>query len=254
MPDIEVMIGGRGFMVSCQPGEEHFLRSAAAQLDVEAQPLVASMGRLPETKMLLMAGLMLADRTAAQEEEMRELRAKLSMLEDRPEPEARRIEVPVIPPQVPLTFAELAARAEALAERIGEKATELQRSAGTGAGQSVQKKVPAKAGAVLLADDARAKAIRSVPGARVPTWRLCRTMTRKATFRKTLPSRKPIRMSLRPATCQGRQMTPPMARPGGRKNEKRICRSCGCFCHDPHCRYGSGRGAGQQFPDHPLPL
>lgn len=154
MPDIEVMIGGRGFMVSCQPGEEHFLRSAAAQLDVEAQPLVASMGRLPETKMLLMAGLMLADRTAAQEEEMRELRAKLSMLEDRPEPEARRIEVPVIPPQVPLTFAELAARAEALAERIGEKATELQRGAGTGAGQSALKKVPAKAGAVLLADDA----------------------------------------------------------------------------------------------------
>ncbi|MBJ2152964.1 cell division protein ZapA [Paracoccus sp. IB05] len=154
MPDIEVMIGGRGFMVSCQPGEEHFLRSAAAQLDVEAQPLVASMGRLPETKMLLMAGLMLADRTAAQEEEMRELRAKLSMLEDRPEPEARRIEVPVIPPQVPLTFAELAARAEALAERIGEKATELQRSAGTGAGQSAQNTAPAKAGAVMLADDA----------------------------------------------------------------------------------------------------
>ncbi len=122
MPEIEVSIGGRNFMVSCQPGEEHLLRSAAAQLDVEAQPLLASMGRLPEGKMLLMAGLMLADRTAAQEDEMRELRAKLSALEDRPEPEARRIEVPVIPPQVPLTFAELAARAEALAERIGEKA------------------------------------------------------------------------------------------------------------------------------------
>lgn len=126
MPDIEVMIGGRSFLVSCQPGEEHFLRSAAAQLDVEAQPLVAAMGRLPETKLLLMAGLMLADRTSAQEDEMRELRARLSTLEDRPEPEARRVEVPVIPPQVPLTFAELAARAEALAERISEKAAAVQ--------------------------------------------------------------------------------------------------------------------------------
>ncbi|MCL4065037.1 cell division protein ZapA [Pseudomonas sp. GX19020] len=155
MPDIEVMIGGRGFMVSCQPGEEHFLRSAAAQLDVEAQPLVASMGRLPETKMLLMAGLMLADRTAAQEEEMRELRAKLSMLEDRPEPEAKRIEVPVIPPQVPLTFAELAARAEALAERVGEKATETQRSAVADSGQGTLKKAPAKSGAILQAEDAK---------------------------------------------------------------------------------------------------
>ena len=36
MPDLEVMIGGKGFQVSCQPGEEHFLRSAAAMLDAEA--------------------------------------------------------------------------------------------------------------------------------------------------------------------------------------------------------------------------
>ncbi len=132
MPDIEVMIGGRNFLVSCQPGEEHFLRSAAAQLDVEAQPLIATMGRLPEAKMLLMAGLMLADRTAAQEDEMRALRARLSELEDRPEPEAKRIEVPVIPPQVPQTFAELAARIEAMAERIDEKVAAMQRDAGAG--------------------------------------------------------------------------------------------------------------------------
>ena len=127
MPDIEVSIGGRNFLVSCQPGEEHFLRSAAAQLDIEAQPVIASMGRLPEVKMLLMAGLMLADRAAAQEDEMRELRARLSALEDRPEPEPKRVEVAVIPPQVPQTFAELAARIESVAERIGEKVARLER-------------------------------------------------------------------------------------------------------------------------------
>ncbi len=132
MPDIEVAIGGRSFIVSCQPGEEHFLRSAASYLDAEAQPLIASMGRLPEVKMLLMAGLMLADRAAAQEDEMRQLRERIAALEDRPEPEAKRIEVPVIPPQVPQTLAELAARVDALADRIGEKADEITRSAGSG--------------------------------------------------------------------------------------------------------------------------
>lgn len=117
MPELTVTIGGRAFPVACQDGEEHFLRSAAAMLDAEAQPLVAQMGRLPEAKMLLMAGLMLADKTAAVEDEIRTLKARLAELEARPE---TRVEVPVIPPQVTETLAEIAARAEALAQRLDE--------------------------------------------------------------------------------------------------------------------------------------
>lgn len=117
MPELTVTIGGRAFPVACQDGEEHFLRSAAAMLDAEAQPLVAHMGRLPEAKMLLMAGLMLADKTAAVEDEIRTLKARLAELEARPE---TRVEVPVIPPQVTETLAEIAARAEALAQRLDE--------------------------------------------------------------------------------------------------------------------------------------
>lgn len=121
MPDLEITVGGRPFLVSCQPGEEHFLRAAAAMLDAEAQPLITAMGRLPEAKMLLMAGLMLADRTAAVEDELRQLKARLAELESRPAPEPVRIEVPVIPPQVAETMAEIAARAEALAARMEER-------------------------------------------------------------------------------------------------------------------------------------
>jgi cell division protein ZapA len=121
MPDLEINVGGRPFLVSCQPGEEHFLRAAAAMLDAEAQPLIASMGRLPEAKMLLMAGLMLADRTAAVEDEIRQLKARLAEIEARPQPVARQVEVPVIPPQISETLAEIAARAEALAAKVEEK-------------------------------------------------------------------------------------------------------------------------------------
>ena len=123
MPDLDITIGGRGFSVSCQPGEEHFLRAAAAMLDSEAQPLVASMGRLPEARLLLMSGLMLADRTAAVEDENRQLKARLAEMDSRPLPEPTRVEVPVIPPQVTETLAEIAARAEALAARIEERAS-----------------------------------------------------------------------------------------------------------------------------------
>lgn len=119
MPDLDVTIGGRSFQVSCQPGEEHFLRSAAGMLDAEATPIIAQMGRLPETKMLLMAGLMLADKTAAVEDELRSLRTRVAELEARP---AATRDVAVIPNQVSETLAEIAARAEALAARVEEKA------------------------------------------------------------------------------------------------------------------------------------
>jgi cell division protein ZapA len=122
MPDLEIFIGGRSFTVSCQPGEEHFLRSAAAVLDTEAQPLLAQMGRLPETRMLLMAGLMLADKSAALEDEMRKLKHRLTELEQRPTPEPTRVEVPVVPVSVMETLTELAARAEAMADRIEDRA------------------------------------------------------------------------------------------------------------------------------------
>lgn len=121
MPDLEIHIGGRSFTVSCQPGEEHFLRGAAAMLDTEAQPLVAQMGRLPEARMLLMAGLMLADKTAAVEDEIRQLRIKLTELESRPQPEREKVEVPVVPTGLRETLAEIAARAEAMAASVEER-------------------------------------------------------------------------------------------------------------------------------------
>lgn len=121
MPDLEITVGGRSFTVSCQPGEEHFLRGAAAMLDTEAAPLVAQMGRLPEARMLLMAGLMLADKTAAVEDEIRQLKLKLAELESRPVPEREKLEVPVIPPGLRETLAEIAAQAESLAASIEEK-------------------------------------------------------------------------------------------------------------------------------------
>jgi len=70
MPEVTIVIGGRNFEVACREGEEHFLASAAAMLDEEARTLQESIGRVPESRMLLMAGLMLADKTAALEEQV----------------------------------------------------------------------------------------------------------------------------------------------------------------------------------------
>ena len=129
MPEVQISIGDRPFTVACQDGEEHFLEAAAKLLDNEASTLMDQIGRLPEARMLLMAGLMLADKTAGSEDQMKSLEDKVAQqtawieeLQARPQPEPQRVEVAVIPDEVTNTLAELAARAEALADAAEEKA------------------------------------------------------------------------------------------------------------------------------------
>ena len=128
MPEVQISIGGRSFEVACQQGEEHFLKSAAKMLDDEAQVLASQIGRIPEPRMLLMAGLMLADKTSGLEDKLREAESKLAQinqeldsLRNQPAPEPEKIEVPVVPTEVTDALAELVARAESLATEVEEK-------------------------------------------------------------------------------------------------------------------------------------
>ena len=81
MPEVQISIGGRPFTVACQEGEEHFLESAASLLDNEAAQLMDQIGRLPESRMLLMAGLMLADKTAGTDDKVKSLEDKIAQQE-----------------------------------------------------------------------------------------------------------------------------------------------------------------------------
>ena len=128
MPEVTISIGGRQFEVACQEGEESYLHAAAKMLDDEAQVLSDQVGRMPEARMLLMAGLLLADKTASVEDQISEVRAELAEREAELEGlrnvvvEPERIEVPVIPQSVNDGLAKMAARAEALAQEIEDKA------------------------------------------------------------------------------------------------------------------------------------
>lgn len=127
MPQVEITIGGRNFEVACQEGEEQFLMTAAAMLDVEASSLSTQVGRMPESRMLLMAGLLLADRTAGLEDKVREAEGKLAQVQAQLESASsqgsvERVEVPVMPEGVVATMAQIAERAEALADEVEAKA------------------------------------------------------------------------------------------------------------------------------------
>lgn len=128
MPEQTIIIGHKEFKVACQPGEEVFLLAAAEMLDAEARTLLDQIGRVPAERMLLMSGLMLADRTAgvedklqAAEAELASLREEISRLHARPMPEPRHVEVPVVPQDLTDALTELAARAEAVADDLDQR-------------------------------------------------------------------------------------------------------------------------------------
>lgn len=134
MPELEILIGGRAFEVACQEGEEHYLQAAAEMLNVEAQTLVSQTGRIPEARMLLMSGLMLADRTAGVEDRLKILedevesyRAEIDRLKtalrrsETMKAEPERVEVPVIPAGLTEGMSLLADKAEKLADEVEAK-------------------------------------------------------------------------------------------------------------------------------------
>lgn len=61
MGQINVSIGGRSYQVACRDGEEDHLAGLAAQLDRKASELSGALGTMSEPRLLLMAGILIAD-------------------------------------------------------------------------------------------------------------------------------------------------------------------------------------------------
>jgi cell division protein ZapA len=128
MPDVTIKIGDRPFTVACPAGEESQLEAASSKLNAEAKVLITHSGRVPESQMLLLSGLMLADRAIALEEKLKAAEVEMSSLRQSIEnkaPEIRTVieEVKVIsvPEELLESLAELSARAEAAADDLEEK-------------------------------------------------------------------------------------------------------------------------------------
>ena len=128
MPEVTIKIGDRPFKVACPAGEENQLEAASAKLNVEAKVLIAHSGRVPESQMLLMSGLMLADRAIALEEKVKAAEIEMSSLRQSnknitPEIKAviKEVKVTAVPEELLESLAELSARAEAAADDLEQK-------------------------------------------------------------------------------------------------------------------------------------
>ena len=74
MPLVNVIINGRAYTVACDDGEEEHLRSLGQFLDKRVRELAGSVGsQASESRLLLMAGLIISD-------ELSEARAQVEAL------------------------------------------------------------------------------------------------------------------------------------------------------------------------------
>jgi cell division protein ZapA len=128
MPEVTIKIGDRPFKVACPAGEESQLEAASAKLNAEAKVLIAHSGRVPESQMLLMSGLMLADRAIALEEKVKAAEVEMSSLRQSNKnitPEIKtvikEVKVTAVPEELLESLAELSARAEAAADDLEQK-------------------------------------------------------------------------------------------------------------------------------------
>tara|TARA_B100001939_G_scaffold143213_1_gene123984 strand:+ start:150 stop:593 length:444 start_codon:yes stop_codon:yes gene_type:complete len=82
MTELEISIGGRIFSVACDNEEQEKVREAAALINEEADSIQSQLGRLPESKMLLLSALMIADRLVDVETESKVFKEKSEDLSD----------------------------------------------------------------------------------------------------------------------------------------------------------------------------
>lgn len=128
MPEVTIKIGQRPYTVNCPEGEEPQLQKARDALDAEASTLLAYAGRVPEAQMLLMSGLMLADRTLALQEQLKATEAALEQAQHASQEVSheiktvvKEVEAPMVPPALLESLEELSARAEAAADDLEER-------------------------------------------------------------------------------------------------------------------------------------
>lgn len=65
MPLVNVMINSRAYTIACDEGEEEHLRELAQMVDAKAREVLSSVGQVGDSKLLLLAALLIADENHA---------------------------------------------------------------------------------------------------------------------------------------------------------------------------------------------
>jgi cell division protein ZapA len=65
MPMVPVVVNGRTYDIACDPGQEEQLKRLAGEFAARVERLVAQVGQVGDARLMLMAGLLVADDLAS---------------------------------------------------------------------------------------------------------------------------------------------------------------------------------------------
>ena len=69
MAEVDITINGRSYRISCKDGEEERIKSLSALINNQVQKLSEKIGQLGEARMILLASLVLLDKSDEVEKE-----------------------------------------------------------------------------------------------------------------------------------------------------------------------------------------
>ena len=69
MAEVDITINGRSYRISCKDGEEDRIKSLASLINNQVQKLSEKIGQLGEARMILLASLVLLDKSDEVEKE-----------------------------------------------------------------------------------------------------------------------------------------------------------------------------------------
>ena len=73
MAEVDITINGRSYRISCKDGEEERIRSLSLLINNQVQKLSEKIGQLGEARMILLAALVLLDKSDEVEKEAEEI-------------------------------------------------------------------------------------------------------------------------------------------------------------------------------------
>ena len=82
MSQVNATIAGRQFRLACEDGQEDHLQSLARDIDQRIIDLRRKFGEIGDTRLTVMAALMLADELAEATQKMRRLEDEIAALQD----------------------------------------------------------------------------------------------------------------------------------------------------------------------------
>jgi cell division protein ZapA len=82
MSQVTVTINGRQFRLACEDGQEGHLTRLAGELDKRIEELRTRFGEIGDTRLTIMAALMVADEVAENSTKLRKLEEELAALQE----------------------------------------------------------------------------------------------------------------------------------------------------------------------------